>query len=652
MTQETITESARWSIQEARQLYQIDLWGQGYFDINKQGGVSAYTQGADGMAVPLGEIIEETRKRGYKFPMLVRFQDILRARVVELNEAFRKSIAEYGYQGVYQGVFPIKVNQLREVVEEILDAGKPYNFGLEAGSKPELFAALALQEEPGELLICNGYKDPGYIRAALMGLKLGKKVILVIEKLEELQQIIKVASQLNVRPLVGIRARLNCEGVGRWWQSSGERAKFGLSTIEILQALQILKKERLESSLHLLHFHIGSQLTDIQTVKKAVQEAARVYSKITRLGFPIKYMDVGGGLGVDYDGTRSLANSSMNYTIQEYANDVIYQIQVVCDEEKVAHPNVVSESGRALTAHHSVLVMEVFGSIEKTGHANKFEFGKEEHRLVRELLEIKAKLTVQSRLEAFHDALESKQEAQNLFAVGLLDLETKAKIEALFWDISAEMVKSYKSSEFVPEEIQLLEDSMGDQFLCNFSLFQSLIDHWALEQLFPIMPIQHLDKEPDREATLVDITCDSDGQIKRFIGMNKEKDTLPIHSYHPGANPHTPYYLGVFMVGAYQDIMGDLHNLFGRVNEVHVFADPQEPNGYYIEEIIEGTTINEVLAYVQYDKKELRRRIKKQTDAAIKNGKLKPSDAMRILQEYDSGLNDYTYLSFESGNNG
>jgi arginine decarboxylase len=652
MTQEKISEQERWSIQDARQLYQIDLWGQGYFDINNEGLVTVYPQGGEGPSVPLSEIIEETRRRGYKFPLLVRFQDILRSRVVEINEAFRRSIKEYGYRGNYQGVFPIKVNQLREVVEEILDAGQPYNFGLEAGSKPELFAAIALQENPGELLICNGYKDSGYIRAALMGLKLGKKIILVIEKIEELQHIIRIARNLNVRPVVGIRARLNCEGVGRWWQSSGERAKFGLSTIEILQAVQILKKEELESSLQLLHFHIGSQLTDIQTVKKAVQEAARIYCKLQKIGFKIQYMDVGGGLGVDYDGTRSLANSSMNYTLQEYANDVIYQIQVVCDEEEVEHPNVVSESGRAIAAHHSVLVMEVFGSIEKTGHANKFSFGKNEHRLVQELLEIRAKLSVQSRLEAFHDALESKQEAQNLFSVGLLDLETKAKIEALFWDISAEMVKSYKGSEFVPEEIQLLEDSMGDQFLCNFSLFQSLIDHWALEQLFPIMPIQQLNEEPDREATLVDITCDSDGQIKRFIGMNKEKDTLPIHSYSYKPSAYQPYYLGVFMVGAYQDIMGDLHNLFGRVNEVHVFADAQEPRGYYIEEIIEGTTISEVLAYVQYDKKELRRRIKKQTDAAIKNGKLKPSDAMRILQEYDSGLNDYTYLSFDSGANG
>lgn len=652
MTKETSSEPTRWSIQEARQLYQIDLWGQGYFDINKEGLVVASPQGGKGPSVPLLEIIEETRRRGYKFPMLFRFQDILRARVVELNEAFRKSISEYGYQGNYQGVFPIKVNQLREVVEEILDAGQPYSFGLEAGSKPELFAAMALQENPGELLICNGYKDSGYIRAALMGVKLGKKIILVIEKIEELQQIIRLAKSLNVRPYVGIRARLNCEGVGRWWQSSGERAKFGLSTIEILQAIQMLKKEGMESALHLLHFHIGSQLTDIQTIKKAVQEAARIYCKLSKLGFDIKYMDVGGGLGVDYDGTRSLATSSMNYTLQEYANDIIYQIQVVCDEEKVSHPNVVSESGRALAAHHSVLIMEVFGSIEKTGHSSKFEFGKSEHRLVQDLVEIRGKLTVQSRLEAFHDALESKQEAQNLFAVGLLDLETKAKIEALFWDISAEMVKSYKSSEFVPEEIQLLEDTMGDQFLCNFSLFQSLIDHWALEQLFPIMPLHNLELEPDREATLVDITCDSDGQIKRFIGLNKERDTLPIHTYKHNSTTYNPYYLGVFMVGAYQDIMGDLHNLFGRVNEVHIFADEQEPKGYYIEEVIEGTTISEVLAYVQYDKKELRRRIKKQTDAAMKSGKLKPSDAMRILQEYDSGLNDYTYLSFENGSNG
>lgn len=657
MSEETVAKDKSWSIQSARQMYQIDLWGQGYYDITEKGDVAAYPDGHGGSHIAIPDILNEIRKRGHKFPVLVRFQDLLRSRVVEINEAFRTSIAEYNYGGQYQGVFPIKVNQLREVVEEILDAGKPYKFGLEAGSKPELFAAMALQESPGELLICNGYKDSGYIRSALMGMKLGKKIILVIEKLEELHNITRAAKQLNVKPLIGIRARLNCEGVGRWWQSSGERAKFGLSTIELLKAVNILRDMEMESSLILTHFHLGSQLTDIQIVKKAVQEATRIYCKLTKLGFPIEYLDVGGGLGVDYDGTRSLATSSMNYTLQEYANDVVYQVQVVCDEEEVKHPNIVSESGRAIVAHHSVLVMEAFGTIEKTGHSAQFDFGENEHRLVQELLEVRSRLSNDgnSRLEAFHDALESKQEAQNLFAVGLLDLETKAKIEALFWDVGHMLVQSYKESaddELVPEEIQHLEDTLGDQFLCNFSVFQSLIDHWALNQLFPIMPIENLNIEPDREATLVDITCDSDGKINRFIGIQKEKDTLPLHRLKENLESGKPYYLGVFMVGAYQDIMGDLHNLFGRVNEIHVFADSQEPGGYYIEEVIEGTSISEVLALVQYDKKELRRRLKKQTDSAIKLGKLKPSDAMRILQEYDSGLNDYTYLFFDPGTHG
>lgn len=651
MTENTVAEELNWSIQDARQLYQIDLWGQGYYDIAKEGGIIASPKGPDGSKIKLSDIVDEIRRRGHKFPVLVRFQDILRSRVVQINEAFLKSISEYDYAGKYRGVFPIKVNQLREVVEEIIDAGRPYQFGLEAGSKPELYAAMALQESSEELLICNGYKDSGYIRSALMGIKLGKRIILVVEKLEELQNIISAARKLNVTPSIGIRARLNCKGVGRWWQSSGEKAKFGLSTIELLEAVNILKSEGMISSFELLHFHLGSQLTDIQIVKKAVQEATRIYCKLVAMGFPISMIDVGGGLGVDYDGTRSLTNSSINYTLQEYANDVVYQIQVVCDEEKIKHPDIISESGRAITAHHSVLVMEAFGSIEKTGHSSQFKFGDKEHRLVTTLLDIRSANNT-NRLENFHDALECKEEAQNLFSVGLLDLETKAKIESLFWDVGKMMVQSYKANDLIPEEIQLLEDSLGDQILCNFSVFQSLIDHWALNQLFPIMPITNLNVKPDRDATLVDITCDSDGKINRFIGLQDEKDTLSVHGLREHLKSGKPYYLGVFMVGAYQDIMGDLHNLFGRVNEVHVFADEQEPQGYYIEEVIEGTSISEVLALVQYDKKELRRRLKRQVDAAIKSGKLKSSDGMGILQEYDSGLNDYTYLSFDPGTHG
>lgn len=651
MTEKTVAEERNWSVEDARQLYQIDLWGQGYFDISEDGELIVSPIGSHGPKIKLNNIVSEIKRRGHKFPAIIRFQDILRSRVVQINEAFKKSISEYGYNGIYRGVFPIKVNQLREVVEEIIDAGKPYNFGLEAGSKPELYAALTLQEGADELLICNGYKDSGYIRSALMGIKLGKKIILVVEKLEELQNIISAARQLNVEPSIGIRARLDCKGTGRWWQSSGDNAKFGLSTIELLEATNILKRECMASSLKLLHFHLGSQLTDIQIIKKAVREATRVYCKLVQMDFPITMIDVGGGLGVDYDGTRSLTNSSINYTVQEYANDVVDQIQIVCGEEKVEHPDIVSESGRAIAAHHSVLVMEAFGSIEKTGHSSMFEFGDNEHRLVSNLLEIR-KSNNNSRLENFHDALASKEEAQNLFSVGLLDLETKAKIESLFWDVSQKMVKSYQNNDLIPEEIQLLEDSLGDQILCNFSVFQSLIDHWALNQLFPIMPIVDLNIKPDKDATLADITCDSDGKINKFIGFQDEKDTLSIHGIKPHLNSGKPYHLGVFMVGAYQDIMGDLHNLFGRVNEVHVFSDEQETDGYYIEEIIEGTSISEVLALVQYDKKELRRRLKRQIDSAIKSRNLKSSDGMRILQEYDSGLNDYTYLSFDEGTHG
>ena len=625
-------------------------------------------QQESGAAVELTDVVEEAKARGLKFPLLIRFQDILRHRVQSINEAFRGSIAEFNYQGKYRGVFPIKVNQLREVVEEILDAGKPYNFGLEVGSKPELFAGLALQAEPDSLIICNGYKDPNFIRMALMGIKLGKKVIMVVEKLEELKQIIGVSRQAVLAGIAGqrleeedvdvevidlrslrpvdwptlvdsVRRTNRCLVVEEGWSTYGVGAE--------LAAADLLKSENLTHCFKLIHFHIGSQVPDILTVKKAVQEAARFYAKLYKMGFPVEYIDVGGGLCVDYDGSRSAFDSSTNYTLQEYTNDVVYYIGDVCNAEKVPHPDIISESGRALVAHHSVLIVEVFGAIGKVRPDVNFNYGESEHPLVKELLDIKKNLGKLNKLEAYHDALERREDAHSMFTLGVLELPDKAKIEHLYWEISQAVVLSFRGQAYMPGEVRRLEDSLGDQYLCNFSVFQSLLDHWALGQLFPIMPIGRLQERPTHEATLVDITCDSDGQINKFIDLRDVRDTLALHELSLNGNGQVePYYLGFFLMGAYQDIMGDLHNLFGRVNEVHVFLDSDEPTGYYVEEVIEGNTIIQTLSAVQYDENELKRQMKAQMDAAIKSDKLKPSEAMRMLDDYERGLKEYTYLTF------
>jgi arginine decarboxylase len=636
-----------WTVQHARNLYNVHRWGAKYFDINDAGRVVAKPLRDTGAAVDLTDVIEEAKARGLKFPVLIRFQDILRHRVESINMAFRNAITEFNYQGRYRGVFPIKVNQLREVVEEILDAGKPYDFGLEVGSKPELFAGLALQSQLGSLIVCNGYKDANFIRMALLGTKLGKKVIMVVEKLEELRQIIAVSKQIGVEPSIGIRARLMSKGGGRWAESGGENAKFGLSTAELLAATEMLKAENLTHCFKLLHFHIGSQVPDILIVKRAVQEAARFYAKLHKMGFAVESLDVGGGLGVDYDGSGSAFDSSTNYTLQEYANDIVYYVADVCNTEKVPHPDIISESGRAVVAHHSVLIVEVFGAIEKVRSSEHFQYGESEHPLVKELLDIRKNLPKLNKLEAYHDALERKEDAQHMFTLGMMDLPEKAKIENLYWEIGRAVADSFKGQAYVPDEIRKLEDSLGDQYLCNFSVFQSLLDHWALGQLFPIMPVGRLLERPTREATLVDITCDSDGQVNKFIDLRDVRDTLPLHPLHTNGNGQLdPYYIGFFLMGAYQDIMGDLHNLFGRVNEVHVFLDPDEPAGYYVEEIIEGTTIVQALDSVQYDEKELKRQMKAQVDEAIKSDRMKPSEAMRLLDDYERGLKEYTYLSF------
>ncbi len=636
-----------WNTQAARALYNISRWGAPYFDINEAGHVVAMPQRGNGAVVDLTDVIEEAKGRGLKFPVLIRFQDILRDRVESINQAFAASIAEFNYKNVYRGVFPIKVNQLREVVEEILEAGKPFQFGLEVGSKPELFAGLALQNQPGSLIICNGYKDSLFIRMALMGIKLGKKVIMVVEKLEELRHIITVSRQMGVEPLLGIRVRLMSKGAGKWADSGGENAKFGLNTAELVAATEVLRAEKMEHCFKLVHFHIGSQVPDIVTIKKAVQEAARFYAKLCKMGFAIESLDVGGGLGVDYDGSRSAFDSSTNYTLQEYTNDIVYYIGEVCGQEGVPHPQIVSESGRAIVAHHSVLLVETMGTIGKIRPGAEVAAGEKDHALVRELLDVRKQLPSLNKLEALHDATDRREEAQHMFTLGLLELPDKAKIETLYWEIAREVVLSFRGQSYIPEEIRKLEDSLGDQVLCNFSVFQSLLDHWALGQLFPIMPVSRLNEKPSREGTLVDITCDSDGEVKKFIDLTDVRDTLPMHE--PRANGNgtgvEPYYLGFFLMGAYQDIMGDLHNLFGRVNELHVFLDSDEAAGYYVEEIIEGSTIVQTLTSVQYDENELKRQMKMQIDEAIKSDRLKPSEGMRLLDDYERGLRDYTYLA-------
>jgi arginine decarboxylase len=630
-----------WDLEAANATYNVEGWGTGYFSINADGNVVAKPLQENGGAIPILEVVNEARSRGLPFPLVIRFQDLLRHRVESVNRAFENAITEFNYQGKYRGVFPIKVNQLREVIEEIVDAGQAFHFGLEAGSKPELVAALAMHKDAESLVICNGYKDPAFIRIALLGRKLDKQVIIVVEKLEELEQTIRTSKEVGVEPLIGIRVRLTSKGAGKWTTSGGENAKFGLDTVNLLAASDMLKSEGLAHCLKLIHFHVGSQVPDISTIKRAVREAARYYSKIAKLGHELEYLDVGGGLGVDYDGSRSTFDSSTNYSLQEYTNDVVWNIMDVCDSEGVAHPAIVSEGGRAIVAHHSVLLMEAFSSIEKTTGKTRIGVTEKDHKLVGDILEVKQRLKRGNRLESLHDIQQIKEEAQQTFDLGLLDLESKAKIDSVYWQLATQIVGMHRGLRFIPDEVKELETSLGDQYICNFSVFQSLLDHWALGQLFPIMPIHRLTEAPERNGTIVDITCDSDGKVSKFIDLLDVRDTLPLHRINPGEI----YYLGVFMVGAYQDIMGDLHNLFGRVTEVHVFLDPDEESGWYIEEVIEGSTIGEVLAMTQWDKVELMRLLKSQVDTAIKTDRLKPNDAMKLLSDYERLLQEYTYLS-------
>ena len=630
-----------WDLESAVTTYNVDGWGEGYFTVNSSGNVEARPLQDNGGCIDLLAVVNEARARNLGFPLVIRFQDLLRHRVESVNRAFQMAIAEFDYKNEYRGVFPIKVNQLREVIEEIVDAGEQFHFGLEAGSKPELVAALAMHKDPKSLVICNGYKDEAFIRIALLGCKLGKKVVIVAEKLEELEQTIRAAKEVGVEPHIGIRVRLYSKGAGKWAPSGGENAKFGLDTTSLIAASEMLKAAGFAHCLKLIHFHVGSQVPDISTIKRAVREGARYYAKIAKLGHELGYLDVGGGLGVDYDGSRSDFDSSANYSLQEYANDVVWSVMDVCDSEGVPHPAIVSEGGRAIVAHHSVLVMEAFSSIEKTPPKLRVTASDKDHKLVGDILDVKQRLKRGNRIESLHDIQQIKEEAQQTFELGLLDLESKAKIDTIYWQLAQQIVNMHRGLRFIPEEVEQLETTLGDQYICNFSVFQSLLDHWALGQLFPIMPIHRLNTPPDRHGMIVDITCDSDGKVSKFTDLQDVRDTIPLHRIAPGEI----YYLGVFMVGAYQDIMGDLHNLFGRVTEVHVFLDPDEDSGWYIEEVIGGSTIGEVLSMTQWDKVELMRLLKAQVDDAIKTDRLKPNDAMRLLDDYERLLQEYTYLT-------
>jgi len=640
--------SSSWTPQDSADYYGLSRWGQGCFSADDEGYLCVKPLGEDGPSIRIADIISEAEtEHGLRPPLTIRVQDLLRRRVEMLNEAFRRAIELEAYTGHYRGVFPIKVNQLREVVEEILDAGRDYDFGLEAGSKPELLIALSQLDRKGDLLICNGYKDMDYIRAALLGVRLGREVILVVEQYSEVDAIIKVSREMGIEPLIGFRVKLSAPGEGKWATSTGDNAKFGLTAAEIVAATKKLKRAKLAHCVKLVHFHIGSQVPNILTIKKAVGEAARFYCELCKMGFPLKYLDVGGGLGIDYDGSRTNFESSMNYSMGEYARDVVFNIKSVCSHAGAPMPDIISESGRALVAPHSILVIEAVDRIAKIPEEVEKKLKpdkpaksrKKAHPLIADLEYILEHEDAHGPLERFHDAQQKKEEAANLFSLGYLDLPTRAKADILFWQICANIQSRLNTEGYIPEDLEHLGALLAEQYVCNFSVFQSLLDHWALDQLFPIAPLQRLDEEPTVEATLVDITCDSDGKVSEFIDLEDVRHSLRLHPLGK-----KPYYLGIFLVGAYQDIMGDLHNLFGRVNEIHVFLEDDEEDGFYIEETIKGFSTDEVLDFIQYKGADLTRAMKKQIDYATRKDIVKPREGIRLLNLYTDMLAQKTYL--------
>jgi arginine decarboxylase len=627
----------KWRIEDSEELYNIKGWGRNYFSINEKGHVMV-TPRQGFASVDLKEIMDELKVRDVSAPVLLRFPDILDNRIEKISNCFKEAAKQYDYEANNFMIYPIKVNQMRPVVEEIVSYGKKFNIGLEAGSKPELHAVLATNIAENALIICNGYKDESYIELALLAHKMGRRIYLVVEKLNELRLIADIAKRLKIKPNVGIRIKLSSTGSGKWSESGGDQSKFGLNSSELLEALDFMERRDMKDCLKLIHFHIGSQINKIRVIKNALREATQFYVQLADMGFAVNFIDIGGGLGVDYDGTRSSSSdSSMNYSIQEYANDSVSAIVDACQKHNLPHPNIITESGRSLTAHHSVLIFEVLETTQLPVWKDNAELDADAHELARELYDIWDNLNQQTLFESWHDALQIREEALDRFSLGLLDLKTRAQIEKLFWSIAREVGEIGATMKHVPEELRKISKMIPDKYFCNFSLFQSLPDSWAIDQIFPIIPISRLDEKPTRTCTLQDMTCDSDGKIANFIAPQGTSSSLPVHPLRAGE----PYYLGVFLVGAYQEILGDMHNLFGDTNAVHIDVYKDR---YEIDQIIEGESVDEVLDYVQFSAKKLVRNVEAWVTASMKAGTITPEEGRNFISTYRSGLFGYTYL--------
>ena len=649
-------DQCNWTIEDSENLYGIKGWGEPYFSINAAGNIMVSPQGADrGISLDLYELVKSLKQRNLGLPLLIRFSDILGDRMERLYACMNRAIARYKYEGTYQGVFPIKCNQHRHLVEALVNYGKPYQFGLEAGSKPELMIALATLEpdlnartstnEP--LLICNGYKDREYIETALLATRLGQKPIIVIEQLEELYLALKISRQLDIKPWLGIRAKLASKGSGRWGDSTGDRAKFGLTIPQILSVVEELQQAQMLDCLQLLHFHIGSQISSITVIKEAIREASQIYVQLVKMGANLTYLDVGGGLAVDYDGSKTNFHASKNYNMQNYANDIVAQVKDACEQGQVPVPTLVSESGRAIAAHQSVLVFDVLGTNDVPAEVPPAARN-DEPLVIRNFWETYQGIDVQNYQEAYHDAIQFKQEAYSLFNLGYLSLAQRARAEELYWACCRDIAKIINQQDYVPDDLEDLNKIMASIYYVNLSIFKSVPDSWAIGQLFPIMPIHRLQEKPKAKAILADLTCDSDGIIDRFINLKDVKDVLELHSLKSIATENNsqplnsePYYLGMFLVGAYQEIMGNLHNLFGDTNVVHI---QMSPTGYQIEYVVKGDTINEVLSYVEYDGENLLEKIRLRTEIALEQNRITLEEAQKLLQNYERSLRSYTYL--------
>ncbi len=636
---EVINPTAAWTIQDSAETYGIEHWGKNYFKINADGNVAIHPEKDPNRSIDLKKLIDQLQLRGIQLPVLIRLSDILKHRLAEMQSAFQTAITENGYNGKYACVYPIKVNQQRHVVEEILNIGAQYGWGLEAGSKPELLVVLALTNGRDTPIICNGFKDDEFCEMVVLAQKLGKNIIPVVEKFTELELLIKYGQKHGVRPKMGVRVKLSARGSGRWESSGGVRSKFGLFVAEIIKALEYLKERGMQDCLKLLHFHLGSQITNIRTVKNALNEASRVYAELVRAGAGMEYIDVGGGLGVDYDGSQTNFESSVNYSLQEYASDVVFRIKSVCDECGVKHPTIISESGRAMVAYHSLLVFNVLGvsGFDYFNIPDQLPANEEVPQPVKDLYDAYRDINSKNVMETYHDAAQQRDEALNLFNLGYLSLELRSLTEKLFWGICGKVLKLLRDMNYVGDDFESLEAQLSDTYFCNFSLFQSMPDSWAIKQLFPIMPIHRLSEEPGRRGVLADITCDSDGKVDCFIDRRDVKRTLELHEYRGDE-----YLLGAFLVGAYQEILGDLHNLLGDTNAVHVELD--ETGEIHIEEIVRGDTVREVLQYVQFNADELLARMHKDVERAVREKTISVEESALLLRFYENGLSGYTYL--------